>query len=351
MELIVDIEKSFGSFDLKVNFKAQQNILGLLGASGSGKSMTLRCIAGLETPDGGRIVLNDRILFDSQRGINIPSRQRRVGFLFQNYALFPHMTVEENIGFALSKLSKQEKAAVVAEKIAMMQLTGLEGRYPQQLSGGQQQRVALARALAVDPEVLLLDEPFSALDNHLRSQMERQLMDTLTEYNGVALFVSHNMDEVYHVCEDIIILDQGAIAANGSKQQIFSAPPSLAAAQLMGCRNISRVQHDENGNLKSLDWGIIIKTEEEKQEKASYIGIRSYDIQVNNGFDFNALQCTIASYIENPRGVIAYLRPLGSPPEAKLIEWELSKEQWIVICEAGQEIIDIFLPPKYIFTI
>ncbi len=350
MELIVKIEKSLGGFNLNVDFKAQQNILGLLGASGSGKSMTLRCIAGLEKPDSGRIVLNDRVLFDSKMGINLPSRQRRVGFLFQNYALFPHMTVEENISFALSRLSKQEKTAVVTEKIAMMQLKGLEGHLPSQLSGGQQQRVALARALAVEPEVLLLDEPFSALDNHLRSQMERQLMDTISEFNGVTLFVSHNMDEVYHVCDDVIILDQGAIVANGSKQQIFSAPPTIAAAQLMGCRNIFRVEQDNNGDLKSLDWGIIIKTEE-KQGKASYIGIRSYDIQPNKGFDFNVLQCTIASYIENPRGGTAYLKPLGASADVKLIEWEMTKEQWAELFEAGQEIIEIFLPPKYIFTI
>lgn len=222
MELDVNIKKKLQGFKLEVSFKTENGIVGLLGASGSGKSMTLRCIAGLEEPDSGYIELNGRILYDSEKGINLPSRKRKIGFLFQNYALFPHMTVEENIMFGLGKLSHARQSEKVDRIISMMHLTGLEKRYPNQLSGGQQQRVALARALVVEPEALFLDEPFSALDEHLRCHMVNQMTDSLSEYKGVTLFVTHNMEEAYHVCSDLIILsggEKGSIRQQGKAFQ------------------------------------------------------------------------------------------------------------------------------------
>ena len=174
MSLIVDIEKDFGSFYLKANIKQEKGVLGFLGESGCGKSMTLKCIAGIVKPDRGRIVLNGRVLFDSEKKINLPPQERKVGYLFQNYALFPHMTIKENIEIGLSNLSKEDKDKVVKEHLTKMKLEGFENRYPHQLSGGQQQRIAFARALACNPEILLLDEPFSALDNHLKSNMENE---------------------------------------------------------------------------------------------------------------------------------------------------------------------------------
>ncbi|EQI22749.1 ABC transporter family protein [Clostridioides difficile Y41] len=179
MSLYVDIEKDLSSFKLKVEIKQEKGTLGFLGESGSGKSMTLKCIAGLEKPTRGKIVLNDRVLFDSEKKINLSTQDRKVGFLFQNYALFPHMTVSQNIELGLLKLSKSEKKEIVARYLDILKLNGFEGRYPWQLSGGQQQRVALARALATSPDILLLDEPFSALDHHLRSNMEKELMNML----------------------------------------------------------------------------------------------------------------------------------------------------------------------------
>ena len=153
MGLYIDVKKKFHGFNLNVKFSTEDNIIGLLGASGSGKSMTLKCIAGLEVPDSGKIILNGKVLYDSEKKINIPVRSRKVGFLFQNYALFPNMTVSQNISFALNNISRVEKDKIVSEKINMMNLNGLEDRYPSQLSGGQQQRVAIARALAVKPEI------------------------------------------------------------------------------------------------------------------------------------------------------------------------------------------------------
>ena len=179
MSLEVAIEKQVSGFRLAVEFTADGAPLGLLGPSGSGKTMTLRAIAGLETPDRGRIVLHGRVLFDSASGINVPARERHIGLLFQNYALFPHLTVAENIAFGLRRLPEPERARRVEQQLAAAHLDGLANRYPASLSGGEQQRVALARALAVEPEALLLDEPFSALDTHLRSALERQLRETL----------------------------------------------------------------------------------------------------------------------------------------------------------------------------
>lgn len=230
MELLVDIQKNLAGFELDVKFETGMDTLGLLGASGSGKSMTLRCIAGIETPDCGRIILNGRTLFDSKKGINLPCRKRKLGYLFQNYALFPHMTVEENIGFGLGEKKREDRVAIIREKVKMIKLEGLENRYPNQLSGGQQQRVALARALAIEPEALLLDEPFTALDDYLRSHMVKQLTETLSNYPGVTLFVTHNMDEVYSVCNKLVVLSLGKIEAQGGTEEVFRSHIRLVLA-------------------------------------------------------------------------------------------------------------------------
>jgi|GEM_PF-6130499 len=184
MSLYVEIEKELPSFKLKVKIIQSKGILGFLGESGSGKSMTLKCIAGLEKPTRGKIILNDRVLFDSDKNINIPTRDRNVGFLFQNYALFPHMTVSQNIELGLKNLDKEEKRKISSYYLGIVGLKGMEERFPWQLSGGQQQRVALSRVLATSPEILLLDEPFSALDHHLRSNMEKELLNLIKDYSG-----------------------------------------------------------------------------------------------------------------------------------------------------------------------
>ena len=195
MSLEVHIEKRLQSYPLAVEFAAGAKPLAILGPSGAGKTMTLRCIAGLVEPDRGRIVLNDRVLFDSETKINVPSRERRIGLLFQNYALFSHMTVSENIAFGLDRIAPDERASKVRRQLDALHLAALESRLPRELSGGEQQRVALARALAIEPDALLLDEPLSALDTHLRSQVEHQLLGTLAAFNGSSLVVTHNIEE------------------------------------------------------------------------------------------------------------------------------------------------------------
>ena len=193
MSLYVDIEKRLGAFHLRARLEVQDETTALLGASGCGKSVTLKCIAGIMTPDRGRIVLNDRVLFDSEKKIDLTPQQRRVGYLFQQYALFPNMTVEQNILCGIRAGSRSEKRALAAEKLRMFRLEGLEKKHPAQLSGGQQQRVALARILCSEPQAILLDEPFSALDSYLKWNLELELTELLSGFRGPILWVSHDL--------------------------------------------------------------------------------------------------------------------------------------------------------------
>ncbi|MFZ7104168.1 MAG: sulfate/molybdate ABC transporter ATP-binding protein [Peptococcaceae bacterium] len=315
MALLVDIKKTFPDFSLDISFETDFHTLGLLGASGSGKSMTLRCIAGLVKPDRGRIILNDRVLFDSSRGIDIPVRERNIGFIFQQYALFPHLTVGENISFGLRKFTKEEKKRRVEEKIALVQLEGLENRYPRQLSGGQQQRVALARALVMEPEVLLLDEPFSALDYHLRSQLENQLQEILARYRGYSIFVSHQLEEVYRVCRNLLIFDYGKVTARGLKDEIFLRPPTIAAARLTGCQNISRARKIAANLVEALDWQCTVMVEQAVPEVPFYVGIRDHHLQLVDSLGMpNTFPCWLAGTSQSPSSVTMYLQ-LGQPAE------------------------------------
>ncbi|WP_455823400.1 sulfate/molybdate ABC transporter ATP-binding protein, partial [Clostridium butyricum] len=197
MSLYVDIEKQFSSFKLKVNFESKNEVLGLLGESGSGKSITLKCISGLITPDKGQIILNDKVFFDSEKKINLSPQLRNTGYLFQNYALFPTMKIKDNIKIGIADMQKEKQNLLMKEYIKKFGLSGLEDRYPWQLSGGQMQRVALARALITSPDILLLDEPFSALDMHLRNNMEKELLSIIKDFNKSVIFVTHDISEAY----------------------------------------------------------------------------------------------------------------------------------------------------------
>jgi molybdate transport system ATP-binding protein len=336
MELVVDIKKKLSGFTLDVNFDTRQEVKGLLGASGSGKSMTLRCIAGIEKPDKGRIILNNRVLFDSDKGINIQCRMRKIGYLFQNYALFPNMTVEENIGFALDCFPKQERSRIVQKKIEMMKLDGLEKRYPFQLSGGQQQRVALARALAIEPEALLLDEPFSALDDHLRVLLTKQLIDALSDYKGVTLFVTHNMEEAYKICNSLVVLKRGNVEASGDKKELFENPPTKATAQLTGCKNFSKASYLSDNELFAADWGIKLYVRETLNKKVNQVGIRAHYIKSASEINCqNVFACWPSFVSEGPFRVTIYLSigKEASNSEDYNLQWEASKEKWLELKE------------------
>ncbi|MBE9184591.1 molybdate ABC transporter permease subunit [Microcoleus sp. LEGE 07076] len=332
--LVLNIFKPLSGFALDVGFDIGQEVLGILGASGSGKSMTLRCIAGLETPGSGKIAVNGKVLFDSAEGINIPSKDRHIGFLFQNYALFPHLTVAENIAFGLHNLSKSEQKLRVKEQLVSVQMLGLENRYPHELSGGQQQRVALARAIAPAPELLLLDEPFSALDTHLRSQLERELMQTLANYGGITLFVSHNLEEVYRVCKNLLVLAEGIPIAFDTKEHIFDRPCNFTVAQLTGCKNFSAAKPVAETVVEAIGWGCDLTVVEPIPKSLVSVGIRAHQISFVSRCDReNTFACWIASTVETPHRVTLYLK-LHSPPNDSPdyhLQAEVFKEKWRAI--------------------
>src|SRR5205085_6002287 len=212
----------------------------LFGPSGSGKSTTLRCLAGLERPDRGMICFGDEVWFDSARRIFLPPQRRRIGYLFQDYALFPHLRVAQNIGYGLGKIAAPERRQRIEEITTLLGLAGLDDRYPRQLSGGQQQRVALARALICRPRLLLLDEPLSALDAPTREQLRRQLRHWLIKLRIATILMTHDRIEAVALGDHVVIFEAGRARQSGSVQQVFSAPLDLGVARIVGVDTIER---------------------------------------------------------------------------------------------------------------
>jgi molybdate transport system permease protein len=334
MTLDVQIEKKLPDFQLNVAFSASEAPLSILGPSGAGKTMLLRCIAGLEQPGRGRVSLNDRVLFDSDRGIRVPARGRRIGMVFQHYALFPHRTVAENISFGLRDLSRQEQAARLSALMARTHLEGLAGRYPRVLSGGEQQRTALARALAIDPEALLLDEPLSSLDTHLRSQVEAQLQETFAAYRRPTLLVTHNIEEAYRLCEQLLVLSRGRVAAFGPKEEVFQRPPTREVGQLTGCKNFSRATMNADGSVEALDWKCGLRVER-TISKPAFVGIRAHHIDFlestpSGAPSENVFPCWLIRASETPFRITLYLslrQPVAETSEYDL-QAEVFKEKW-----------------------
>jgi ABC-type sulfate/molybdate transport systems ATPase subunit len=336
--LEVQIERKLPQFTLDVSFVANDEPLSILGPSGAGKTILLRCIAGLERASRGRIKLGDRVLLDTMKGIQIPARNRRVGFLFQHFALFPHRTVAENIAFPLRDLAHQEQLRRVTALLTRTHIGGLEHRYPRQLSGGEQQRAALARALAIEPEALLLDEPLSALDTHLRSQMEAQLQETFATYRRPALLVTHNIEEAYRLGGRMMVLSRGKIAAFGAKEDVFRRPASVEVAQLTGCKNFSRARMISSGVVEARDWGCQLRVSHELAATPAHVGIRAHEIDFveagsGTAAQENVFPCWLLGSSETPFRVTLYLslrQPDGARDESPEIELqaEVFKEKW-----------------------
>jgi molybdate transport system ATP-binding protein len=236
--LSIDFQKRVGGFQLGPQFDADDEMVVLLGPSGSGKSLTLRAIAGLLRPDSGRIELPSGPVFDSAAGIDLPPQARSVGYVVQDLALFPHLSVAENIAFGLHGWPKQVQRDRVQELVELLGLEGLEARLPRETSGGQQQRVALGRALAARPRVLLLDEPFSALDAPIRNALRREVTRLRRQLGLLALFVTHDLQEAYALADRIAIYDDGQVLQCGPRAEVFRNPASVRVAQLLEARNI-----------------------------------------------------------------------------------------------------------------
>lgn len=395
MSLTVNIKKQYKNFTLDMNFELTGRRIGILGASGCGKSMTLRSIAGIHTPDEGRIVLGDRVLYDSAAGINLKPQVRNVGYLFQNYALFPNMTVRENImagldvkragkKYGTSKDLKKSKSPGEAaarrdgflsrflrgqsretekradEMIAKFNLTGLEDRLPSQISGGQQQRVALARIMAYSPEVILLDEPFSALDWFLKDRMQLEMMEMLKDYDGMVIMVSHDRDEIYRFSEELLIVDEGRVVRRGETKAVFANPGTRAAAALTGCKNFSRAERIDDHHAKACDWGITLETANVLPDQFNYLGFRAHQfVPVYDGERKsetqecvprpvnpdgtaeeripgstggtvlkNAVRCNIVSsaYLQFERNY--YIKPETDEGNGTLLTWMVQRELW-----------------------
>lgn len=304
MSLCVDIEKKLGAFRLRAQFEAQDGTTALLGASGCGKSVTLKCIAGIMTPDCGRIVLGNRVLFDSEKKIDLPPQQRRVGYLFQQYALFPNMTVEQNILCGIRREHKAQKKELLAEKIRMFRLEGLEKKHPAQISGGQQQRVALARILSSEPEAILLDEPFSALDSYLKWNLELELADLLALFGGPVLWVSHDLDECYRNCGSVCVMEDGKTGAVTGMDEMIRHPESVSAARLAGCKNFLAAV-EKNGAVYLPEWGMALPVDA-KGKTFTTLGIPDYAVALSVS---GALRCTLCRVISGVEQDILLLRP------------------------------------------
>ena len=258
MSLEVNIEKKLDGFILRAAFSAGNTPTALLGASGCGKSMTLRCIAGIVKPDKGRIVLDGRVLFDSEQHIDLPPQQRGAGLLFQ------------------------------------------AKRYPAQLSGGQQQRTALARILAGRPRILMLDEPFSALDSYLREAVESEVGSLLAGFDGTALLVTHNRDEAYRLCPEMVVLDSGRVLRSGHTRDIFADPRSITAARLTGCKNILPCTRLDAHAVRLTGWDVPLQLALPVPEDCTAVGIRAHDFVPCDAGAPNALPVAALSSSENP---------------------------------------------------
>ena len=331
MSIEIRMKKNLGTFQLDVDLKSSSRRIGILGASGCGKSMTLKSIAGIETPDRGRIVMNGKVLYDSEHRTNVSPQERHVGYLFQNYALFPSMTVEKNIGIGL-RCGKMERKEKVWEMMKRFHLEGLEKRLPSELSGGQQQRAALARIMIYEPDVILLDEPFSALDVYLKDRMQRECMEFLKDYPGTVILVSHSRDEIYRFSEEAIVMDDGKVVIQKPTKELFRAPEKIKAARLTGCKNIAGVKK-EGAIWRIPDWGMDIElksegTEVKNEAEICAVGIRAHEFEMERPKDepyivFSILEPHITE------DMFEYtIRFSASEGSRERIDWKISKYQW-----------------------
>ena len=276
--LHADIHRKAGDFELEVSIHSDAARIGILGASGSGKSMTLRSIAGIEEGVSGYIEAGGRVLLDSDSGVCLKPQKRNVGYMFQNYALFPAMSVIRNVMAGL-KGTKEENLSKATDMLRRFRMDGYADRLPGELSGGQQQRVALARIMVTEPDLILLDEPFSALDSYLKEQMQYEMQEMLGSYQGQTVMVSHSRDELYRFSDEIFILGNGRILRSGSAQEVFAEPECIEAARLTGCRNLAAIRICGQGRIEVPGWGVTLSTEREIPEWAEFIGIRADELR------------------------------------------------------------------------
>jgi molybdate transport system ATP-binding protein len=341
-------KKLSASFTLETAFETGEGggTLGILGKSGSGKSMSLKCIAGVETPDEGSITVNGRVLFDSAAKINVRPQERKVGYLFQNYALFPRMTVLQNITAPLGggMKEKKDKARKVIEQFS---LAGLENRLPEEISGGQQQRCALARLVITEPEVILLDEPFSALDATLREKMQTEFLGLLPVFPN-SILVTHSRDEAYKLCREIAVMENGHITRQDASQALFTRPGTVAVAEITGCKNISPARKTGPHEVYALSWGLRLATRDPVDDAVTHIGIRAHDFTPAAADDeLNEIRLKVRLESDEPfeKVVLFSNRNASNEAERQDLWWKFSKYLYHSLPEK------IRIPPEHILLL
>lgn len=236
--LELSLKKSFEGFSIDISLSLNAELLVLFGPSGAGKSLLMKLVSGILKPDEGVVSIDSQVIFDSRSRSDVPMRERRIGYVFQDYALFPHKTVHENIAYGAHGGNDAEKAETVAGLVTLMRLGGLEGRYPHELSGGQKQRVALARTLAAKPRILLLDEPFSALDYQVREKLRADLLTIHELFPITTILVTHDLEEAFMLGTRVAVINNGRLEQLGSREEIFYRPATRNVARFIGMRNI-----------------------------------------------------------------------------------------------------------------
>ena len=325
MALEVDIEKRLGDFHLRAAFSCDKEWLGILGASGSGKSMTLKCIAGIERPDRGRITLDGRVLFDSEKRIDLPPQKRHVGYLFQHYALFPGMTVRQNILCGLRAEKDRRKREEQADQmLEMLQIRDIASLLPDALSGGQVQRTALGRILVNRPALLMLDEPFSALDAHLRLKLQAELKSLLSGYDRGILMVTHDRDEAFRMCDRLGVMEQGRMETVKETKALFADPETRAAAILTGCKNIVPARKTGNREVFVPEWHIHLITGKPVRDGLQAIGIRAHDFHTEG--EVNRFPVKILQEIEEPFEWISEFRYHEQIPGSPPVWWRYPRD-------------------------
>lgn len=329
MAIEVRIHREFDDFKLDVQFQSESRRIGILGASGCGKSLTLKSIAGIERPETGKIESAGKVFFDSAKKIWMPPQERNVGYLFQNYALFPTITVEKNIGIAL-RCGKKEKEKKVRDMIDRFSLQGLEKKLPGQLSGGQQQRTALARIMIYEPDMILLDEPFSALDSYLKEQTQRECLELLQDYPGTVILVSHSRDEIYRFSEEVLVMDGGKAVIQKTVKELFGHPQKVAAAKLTGCKNIEEIVWKDGKHLYVPGWDMVIPAGMGNVGDAQAIGIRAHEFTTERTESDGELVFPVYKP-EVKEDLFEYHVQFFTSERAKTpVVWKVSKKLWDV---------------------
>lgn len=356
MSLEFRAKRRLGQFDYEAEFSAADEILVLFGHSGAGKSLTLQFTAGLLRPDAGHIALDGQVLFDSATKTNAPPQARRVGYVVQELALFEHMNVRDNVAFGLPKGTDRGKR--ISELLHLLDLAGYEKRRPRSLSGGQRQRVALARAIAREAPLLLLDEPFSALDDSLRTSMRKELLRLRNELGLTILFVTHDLREAHFLADRVAVFDNGRILQIGPRDEIFKRPSSRRVAQLTGTANVWR------GTVKSLDEGsAAVDVEGALFHSASVSGLapgKSVDVMVraervnlrrdltvDSGAPNQFLAEIVSEYAYGSTHTL-HLRPEGPGPE---MEVEIAARPYEVLGIATRKRFAVEIEPADIHVV